>query len=63
MAVRVNVNKYIGSHGKRPGHAWGQWMFHIAGCDYTFLGTYTQAKSKATKKARELRATEITVMP
>jgi hypothetical protein len=62
MAIRVDKNKYIGSHGKNP-VGWGQWVFKIKGSEYFFTGTFAQAKAKAVSKAKELKTFEVIVMP
>jgi hypothetical protein len=62
MAIRVEKNKYLYTHGKQP-RGTGQWVFKIKGVEYWFKGSYSVAKVKALKKAKELGAFEVIVMP
>lgn len=63
MAVSVDTHKFAGTWGKQPrGH--GYWTFSIGGKEYTFRGSYSEAKSKAIKVAtRDAGVTRIYVLP
>lgn len=61
--IRVDTNTYRASHGKEPKGNSGMWMFDINGKEYTFNGNYGDAKKQAMKKAKELGAYSIKVLP
>jgi len=65
--IRVNVNTYIASHGKKPrtapGGGSGNWAFEIDGKTVFVKGSYSQASKEAQKIAKEKGVYSIKVLP
>ncbi len=60
--IRVNTNWYENTWGRKP-RGRGGWWFKIDGEDFQFNGLYSEAVRQARRKARELGAFEIVVLP
>ena len=65
--MRVETNEYFNAHGKAP-RGFGGWWFQLLDAtrrdqgDFTFTGTYTEARKAAVAKAKEMNCTTVRVL-
>jgi hypothetical protein len=67
MTVRIDLSEYRRSHTVAP-RGWGRWLFTFDGaqvCAGTFAvtGTFAQARAGATREAKRIGASLVTVCP
>lgn len=63
MPVSVDTSKFVNTWGHGP-RGYGHWLFLIGGKEYSFSGSYSEAKAKAVKVGNKApRVTRIYVLP
>jgi len=61
MKVRFDTHKYVAVVGKAP-RGWGMWFFGIGLYQYSYTGTYAEAKRWAEQEARKQGETVVEVL-